>query len=99
MQKYLYHTILDFDRTLIYTLNNNEGNIVSYAYLFRILSDKVNELGLPGKTYIIREVETLPDYRRKGYCKKLMNWIYKKHNNKFVYLEVNKTNSDKSRVF
>ena len=92
IQKFLYNNILDFDKTLIYTLNNGEGNIVSHAYLFRVLLDKARQLGLPDKTYIIREVETLPAFRRKGYCKKLMNWIYNKHKNKFIYLEVNKTN-------
>ena len=90
--KFLYHTILDFKKSLIYTLNNKEGDIVSYAYLFRVLEDKTKEFDLPSKTYIIREVETIKQYRRRGYCKKLMNWIYNNHKNKFIFLEVNESN-------
>lgn len=92
IRNYLYNEMLDFNKTLIYSLHNNEGDLVSYAYLFKVLEDKSRDVELPSQSYIIREVETLEKYRRKGYCKKLMNWVYNRHKDKFIFLEVNKTN-------
>lgn len=91
--KFFYFDIVDFDNSLVYTLNNNQDAIVSHMHLFKVKPEYENMLDLPKNTYIIREVETLSEFRRKGYCKRLMNWINEKHSNNFLYLEVNGTNT------
>ena len=73
--KFLYSDLLNLKKTKIFTLMNKSNNMVSYTFLFKVKKEYEKTLNLPNQTYIIREVETLPQFRRKGYCKKLMNWI------------------------
>ena len=73
IRNYLYNEMLDFNKTLIYSLHNNEGDLVSYAYLFKVLEDKSRDVELPSQSYIIREVETL-DKEFRGRCV-VASWI------------------------
>jgi hypothetical protein len=91
--KFLYSDLLNLKKTKIFTLMNKSNNMVSYTFLFKVKKEYEKTLNLPNQTYIIREVETLPQFRRKGYCKKLMNWINNYYKDKFIYLEVNGTNT------
>ena len=91
--KFLYNTILNFEKTKIFALINKSNIMVSYAFLFKVKKEYEKTFNLPNQTYIIREVTTLPQFRRKGYCKKLMNWINNYYKDKFIFLEVNGTNT------
>jgi len=90
-QKFIYNEILDLNNSYIYSLTKND-EIVSYLFLFKVKNKFTLEFELPEYSYIIREVNTVNKFRKQGYCKKLMKWIYEHYKNKFIFLEVNETN-------
>ena len=90
--KFLYSELLNFKESKIFTLNNNNNNIVCYAFLFKIKKKYEIKFNLPNNANVIREVETFKEFRRNGYCKKLMNWINNYYKGQFLFLEVNGTN-------
>ena len=96
--KYIYYDIIDLNESKIYVLKNNNEN-VAYAFMFKIKDKMMQFFNFKKTTYVIRDVFVFPEHRRKGYCKKLMNWINKKYQDKFMFLEVNETNENALRCY
>lgn len=90
---FIYNELINFDKSKIFALIDKNNNMVSYSFLFKVKKNYEIKFNLPENTFIIREVETFPEYRRKGYCKKLMNWINNYYSKSFLFLEVNGTNT------
>jgi hypothetical protein len=88
---FIYNNIIDFTKSKIFILNKNNENL-SYAFIFKVKNTMVKKLNLPNESFIIRDVFTFKNHRRKGYCKKLMDWIYNKYMEDFIFLEVNASN-------
>ena len=96
--KYIYYDIIDYNESKIYVLNKNNEN-VAYTFMFRIKDSMLQFLNFTKEAYVIRDLFVFPDHRRKGYCKKLMNWINKKYSSKFMFLEVNDTNENAIKCY
>lgn len=96
--KYIYYDIIDLNNSKIYVLKNNNEN-VAYTFMFKIKDTMLQFLNFSKEAYVIRDLFVFPNHRRKGYCKKLMNWINKKYSDKFMFLEVNETNENAIKCY